>query len=245
MNNRIALYITAAAVAALASPAEAGVYKFDITGSGITGAVSLTYAVNPNTGVLPQTSPNPVDPIGSYIVTGINGTFSDSNIGLSDAAITGIVASEPGNPTSTNLFAPHSFGFYPVAGGVPGPGGTAPGFSYDNLFYPGGSPRASSDYPFHGGILDIYGIVFTLADGNAVNLWSNGDLGRGVTYGAGVTDGKTVLDYVSPMHLAGVPEPATWAMMIFGFGAVGAVARRKRGKVPPRTRMIQTGHGAL
>ena len=26
---------------------------------------------------------------------------------------------------------------------------------------------------------------------------------------------------------AGVPEPATWAMMLLGFGAVGAVMRRR------------------
>ncbi|WP_207789923.1 PEPxxWA-CTERM sorting domain-containing protein [Sandarakinorhabdus limnophila] len=26
-----------------------------------------------------------------------------------------------------------------------------------------------------------------------------------------------------------VPEPATWAMLIAGFGLVGAVARRRRG----------------
>jgi hypothetical protein len=25
-----------------------------------------------------------------------------------------------------------------------------------------------------------------------------------------------------------IPEPTTWAMMILGFGAVGAVARRRR-----------------
>lgn len=29
----------------------------------------------------------------------------------------------------------------------------------------------------------------------------------------------------------GVPEPATWAMMIIGFGAIGAVLRRRRGQM--------------
>ncbi|RYD23268.1 MAG: PEP-CTERM sorting domain-containing protein [Lysobacteraceae bacterium] len=30
---------------------------------------------------------------------------------------------------------------------------------------------------------------------------------------------------------AAVPEPASWAMMIVGFGAVGATMRRRKGKV--------------
>jgi hypothetical protein len=198
----------AAAVALFSFSAHAASFPISLSGGGISASLVLTTAPNPNTGVLPGTSPNPVDPIGSEIVTGITGKFSDANIGLTDVAVTGIIASSPANPHSTNLLAPHSFGFYPIASGVSTPEGLAPGFSYDNLFYPAGSPQTASDYPFHGGVFDIYGIVFTLAGGNAVDLWSNGDMGTGVTYGAGVTDGLTVLDYVSP--LGAVPEPSSW-----------------------------------
>jgi hypothetical protein len=225
------LFSVAVALSALAiaQPASAAIFAFNLNGSGISGSIQLTYEANNNTGVLPETSPNPVDPIGSYIVTGINGTFSNANIGISNAAITGIVASHPGNPTADNLLAPHSFGFYTVASGIPAPDGhIAPGLSYDNLFYPAGSPQAASDYPFHGGFFDIYGLVFTLDDGNAVNLWSNGDFGGGAIYGAAVTDGETVLDYTeNPVALAAVPEPATWALMLAGFGLVGAAMRRR------------------
>ncbi len=115
------------------------------------------------------------------------------------------------------------------------PGGTAPGLSYGNLFYLTGSPETASDYPFHGGVFDIYGIVFTLADGKGVNLWCNGNMGGSVTYGAGVTDGRTPLDYASPVHFAGVPEPETWAQMILGFGAIGAGVRRERKRVSQPT----------
>ena len=220
----------------LASTAQAQQASFNLSGSGISGSLSLTYSANPNTGTL-GTSPNSVDPVGSYVVTGISGTFSDSNIGLTDAAITGIVPSSPGSPTSDNLLAPHSFGFYPVTNGVAGPGGIAPGFSYDNLFYPGGSPQTASSYPFSGGVLDIYGIVFTLSGGDSVNLWSNGNVpGSGLTYGAGVTDGVNVLDYAQPLSMGAVPEPSTWAMMLIGFAVIGFGLRRKGTALKPARR---------
>ena len=209
---------TAALLAAttLACQAHAGTFLFNFGGSGISGSIDLTYATNPNTGVIPGTlSPNTVDPVGSYIVTGATGTFSDSNIGITNAAITGIVASSPALPDPTNYYAPASFGFYPITN-------DGKGFSYDGLFYPGGSPQASSDYPFHGGVFDIYGIVFTIAGGDAVNLWSNGYAPFGFSYGVGVTNGTDVLDYQS------VPEPATWALMILGLAGVGGAMRASR-----------------
>jgi hypothetical protein len=222
----VKMITTAAAAAVLFHlPAQAASVPLSFSGSGITTSLVLTTIANPNTGML-GTSPNTVDPIGSQIVTGITGTFSDANIGLTDVAITGIVASSPANPNSTNLLAPHSFGFYDIASGLSTPEGPAPGFSYDGLFYPAGSPQAASSYPFSGGVFDIYGIVFTLAGGDAVDLWSNGDLGSGVTYGAGVTDGLTLLDYASP--LAAVPEPSSWTMLLSGFAVVGGLVRRRR-----------------
>ena len=48
----------------------------------------------------------------------------------------------------------------------------------------------ASDYPFAGGLFDIYGMVFTIDGGNSVNFWSNGAVpGQGLNYGAAVTDG--------------------------------------------------------
>jgi hypothetical protein len=230
MRTKLASTAAIMLAAAAHSPAHATVQAFTISGGGISSSFELTYVPNPNTGALPGTSPNPVDPVGSFVITGITGTFSDSNIGLLDALITGIVPSNPTNPQPTNLLAPHSFSFYPIEGGRPTPaGGTAPGFSYDNLFYPGGSPRTASDYPFGGGFFDIYGIVFTLAGGDAVNVWSNGNVPRaGLSYGVGVTDGTSVIDYQTPVSLAALPEPSTWAMMLLGFGGIGFVMRRRK-----------------
>lgn len=229
MRHKLTMISAVIAAASLAFQAQAASVSFKLSGPGVSGTIDLTYAPNPNTGPVGGSSPNAFDPVGSYIVTGASGSFSNSNIGV-NSTISGIVPSQPANPTADNLLAPHSFGFFPISGGVLTPGGVAPGFSYDNLFYPGGSPQTASDYPFFGGVLDIYGLVFTLLDGKAVNLWSAGDFGGGPTYGLGVTDGRSVLDYVdSGVSLSAVPEPATWALMIAGFGMVGAVARRRQG----------------
>ena len=65
-----------------------------------------------------------------------------------------------------------------------------------------------------------------------VDLWGDGaEPGVGLTYGVGVTNGLTLLDDqfdgVSAAASA-VPEPATWLVMLVGFGAIGYGLRRTR-----------------
>lgn len=234
MACKLVFYVGLVGATLCASSTQAQQASFHLSGSGINSAITLTYVPDTNTGPI-GTSPNAFDPVGSYVVTGITGTFSDSTIGLSNIGITGIVPSNPGSPTPDNLLAPHSFGFYPVANGVPNPEGTAPGFSYDGLFYPAGSPQAATSYPFSGGVFDIYGIVATLANGDSVNLWSDGNVpGAGLHYGVGVTNGTSVLDYASPVSLSAVPEPMSWSIMLIGFAAIGLALRRDRHRAIPR-----------
>lgn len=223
------LFAIGCLVVASLGVAQAASFSFSISGPGISGDIELTYGPNSNTGVLPGTSPNPVDPIGSFIVTGISGTFTDSNIGILNTTITGFVPSNPANPEHNNLLAPRSFGFFAIGSGIATPGGTAPGFSYDNLVYPGGSPQTASDYPFHGGFLDIYGVVFNTDSGKSVNLWSNGDFGGGPVYGVGVTDGATVLDYVNTISV--VPEPAEMTVVTGMLALAGVAIVRRRASV--------------
>jgi hypothetical protein len=227
MTYKVKLAVAACLAVSMSVPASAASFVFDFTGGGVSGSIALSYEPNPNTGGPLGSSPNLFDPVGSFIVTGASGTLSNANISLV-TTVTGVAPSNPADPHDTNLLAPASFGHYIVANGVPGPEGVAPGFSYDNLFYPGGSPQTATDYPFFGGFLDIYGLVFTTSSGVAVNFWSNGDFGGGATYGAGFTDGTDVLDYVGEISVAAVPEPATWAMMICGLGLVGASLRRQK-----------------
>ena len=54
-------------------------------------------------------------------------------------------------------------------------------------------------------------------------------------FGLGYDDFKFTQD---PVDRGGIPEPATWVMMVFGFGSLGALLRRRAGD-PGRTRSMQ------
>ena len=52
--------------------------------------------------------------------------------------------------------------------------------------------------------------------------------GRGTTLYSGYLDGRDVASVSTTFTAGGVPEPASWAMLIAGFGLTGAAARRRR-----------------
>ena len=165
----------------------------------------------------------------AFEVTGISGTFSDSNNGLNivNASIGPLEPIKHDTPEPTNLLAPHDFSRFAVAAGL------APennGFlTYDNLFYPGGSPQTASDYPVHGGFLDIYGLLFDIGGGRVVDFWSNGDFsgtGTGpIDYGVAVATHATALDYVGG-GVSVTPEPG--ALGLLGSGLLGMLVWRRR-----------------
>ena len=210
--------------------ARASTYTFDFNGPTSSGRLALTYEVDTNTAAVLGMSPNIHDPLGSYIITGVTGTFSSTTLNIMNANVTGLEPLNQVLPETTNLQAPSRFSLLAVANGVDdGSGHPSAGFHYDNIFYPGGSPLTSSDYPFSGGLFDVYGLAFVLDNGDAVNLWSNGVLpGAGLDYGVAITNRTDVLDYTGGVSLQAVPEPATWAMMIGGFGILGAGMRHRR-----------------
>jgi PEP-CTERM motif len=77
-------------------------------------------------------------------------------------------------------------------------------------------------------MFDVYGTNLGLGFINGTNAFPNDDIyfGADVAYepvGAGVSTGNIGATFVSS-----VPEPATWAMMILGFGMVGYAMRRRR-----------------
>ncbi len=216
MRKKLVVSATLLLAASLSWEAQASTFDFNFAGPGVSGTVALTYGTATDAKYHQ-----------AFEVTGISGVFSDSNNGLSlvNVPIGPLVPVRHDTPESTNLLAPHDFSRFAVASGL------APisnGFlTYDNLYYPGGSPQTASDYPLHGGFLDIYGLLFDIGGGTVVDLWSNGTpTGTGhIDYGVGVATSATALDYVSG-GVSITPEPGSLALL--GGGLAGMLLWRRR-----------------
>jgi PEP-CTERM motif len=203
-------------MAVMAGQAHATIVGINFSGPGVSGALELTYGAATD-----AKYPN------AYEVTGISGTFSDSNHGLNivNAPVGSLVAITHATPEPTNLLAPNDFSRFAVASGLPSVNN---GFlTYDNLFWPGGSPQTASDYPPHGGFLDIYGLMFNIGGGEVVDFWSNGGIDGGTAdYGVAVATSALSLDYVGDRVSASVPEPGS--LWLFASGLLGLLFWRRR-----------------
>jgi PEP-CTERM motif len=205
---------------ALTPAARADSFTFAFNGGGMSGSGVLTVSNTPVPGVP-----------GGRQITGITGTFSDSNLGISNAAILGVVpAGLPSPINSDGTFLPT------------GDAATF-GFSSDNLFYsaanspavcpppPPGDPH--EPYPFGGGLFDIYGLLFNVQGGYSVDLWSNGVVpGFGLTYGVGDSKDGTVLSTFgepfsgTSVSVTATPEPGSF--LLLGTGAMAALGMMRR-----------------
>ena len=215
----------AATVPARGARAQGGpTYPFTFSGPGVAGSLVLTFGA-----AVDAKYPD------AYELTRISGTFTDTNNGLNivDASVGALVPVNYATPEPDNLLAPHDFSRFAVASGLPA---QSNGYvTYDNLFWPAGSPQTGSDYPPHGGFLDVYGLLFDIGGGRVVNFWSNGVTGPGIDiYGISVSTANTALDYVGGGVTAGpgtqvLPEPeSVWLLGVGGAGLVGVLARRRR-----------------
>ncbi|HEY2051818.1 MAG TPA: PEP-CTERM sorting domain-containing protein [Caulobacteraceae bacterium] len=218
-----------AAAAVLASSAQAAVSHFEFSGGGVSGSGWFTIVPdvsppdpNPLCG---ETGQNPcrADPSSAWKITGVTGTFSDPVKGITNAAITGLIPISPANERDPTFdpAVPTSLSFIDIS-----PGNY---LSYDNLFFPSGAPIVCA-FPFTGTFVDPFGAAFTVAGGNIVTLWGDGDyLGPGTTtYGAAVVQGSNELFYQFSGINGGVPEPATWGLMLLGVSVLGARLRAGR-----------------
>lgn len=208
MTKKSLYSATVVLFALMSSHAHAGSFDFNFSGSGTGGNILLTYGTATDS------------KSGGLEVTGISGTFTDTNLGIINANIVGLESINHASPDSTNLLAPNDFSKFNVAAG------TMDGsLSYDNLFYPNGSPSTASDYLFHGGFLDIYGLLFQIAGGDVVNIWSNGITpgATSVDYGVAVATSATTLDYVSGVSIT--PEPSS--LWLFATGMLAMLFWRR------------------
>lgn len=171
------------------------------------------------------------DPAGAQLIMGASGTFSDASLGFYDVAITGVLARNFAIPVRPDdvPYVPASFSYVPSVGGAD----MGIAATYDNLFYLAGSPLVCNpdEWPFAGGFLDIFGVMFSLSNGDLVDLWSWGTIPGGSSMGYGMSvltgsdsDGWTVVDGLYSVRAA-VPEPDF--LWLFGAAAVGLFAWRR------------------
>jgi hypothetical protein len=74
--------------------------------------------------------------------------------------------------------------------------------------------------------LNTNGVLFSGMSNAIYNLWSNGGTsGELYTYGL---SGVPAFDAHGTLSVGSVPEPSTWAIMLMGFGALGAALRSGR-----------------
>ena len=199
MKTLFLAFLTIGSILALAPIAQADQFNFSFSGGTISSSGWFTAS--------PTATP------GTYDITNIGGTFSDSSDGVS-GAITGL--------------------YTPVSYSVP-PAFTSGGFSFDDTFWPAGnSPHDCSDYPFYGGDFDVYGLVFNVAGKYEGGLWSDGNIPNvGLVYGAGDATTTSILNNPNqgsgvPVHLAisAAPEPGSMFLLALGSSLLIAAFRK-------------------
>jgi hypothetical protein len=204
----------AVGLALIAGAAVAGTISAPISGPGVSGSFTLSYG--------PGTDGKYSD---AFVINAASGTFTDTNHSLDilNVPITGVAPLNVVSPRPGNVEAPANFSkLQPVSNDTEGD------ITYDNLFWPGGSPLTSDTYSLYGGLFDIYGVLFTLQNGDFLDLWSaGGNLGYGVAVAAPVTGGYTALDYIATG--VSVPEPLSlWILATGMLGMLGLVAWHRR-----------------
>lgn len=212
--------------AAFASSASAGTVRIEF--SSLIGLGSGYATLTLGTAAADDSMFDPTKPPKAII----NATGSFNGV-----AITGVQPLNNATPPPGEKL-PESYSLFEIPGY-----GDHDGISYNNLYYPLGSPEICFIngvlvYPFSGGIFDLMGTLLTLADDTYVDLFSFGDMGKGIMYGlklikplaGGGFEAIPLPPPDGPMPFAtlsvvSVPEPAV--PFLFGAAMLGVFAWRR------------------
>lgn len=220
MRNKLLATASLAVALAFGPQAQADmIIPFAVSGDGLSASGSFTITPDPTSG----------DPAGGYAITGVSGTFSDSNVGLSDVAMTGVVAdldNEKGNQYAASLsrMGVDANGLLPMHDNN--------SLTYDNLFYPDGAPDVCNDDVL-GGFLDVLGAFLTLNNGDVINLWADsGTSATSILYGFALAAPEQgdfaykAIDYSPNTLTMTAREPAS--LWLFATALLGGLAFSRR-----------------
>ena len=135
--------------------------------------------------------------------------------------------------------------------GSPAPSNSQPGYAppypvMDFSHILGSIDGTNGNPVYNFGSLNLSGLtLFGAHFGNSIDSDVNNvtafwllDLGANTTHSISVTDtqgrGVSNAQVFATGVRGAVPEPATWAMMLLGFGAIGMASRRRRAQVLPQ-----------
>lgn len=167
--------------------------------------------------------------------SGVSGATNVSNAGIYASSQDGVAAEPATGDQGDPFFAvlgggTADFNFANPLNEFSFDYGSADTYNSLTVFFAGGGSQT-----FTGQQLIDSGV----ADGNQTAARTNGRLivhGDGQSFtGIRLSSSQNSLE-LDNIAGSAVPEPATWAMMLFGFGAVGFGMRRRRNKVQQRIR---------
>ena len=139
-------------------------------------------------------------------ITGIAGFFSTTNNGGFSGTITGL------NPGSYSASSPT----------------VDPLSTWDNLFYPTGSPSSClASTAASGSLLDICGLDFLVAGGYEANVFGATGASVGYNLSDGLTGSGSYIDNAAPVSFQATPEPASSTVLGAGLLVLAAILYRR------------------
>jgi hypothetical protein len=222
---------------AMAAPAHATTYDFDVFTAGFTGALGTVTVTGENTSStlnfdialapnvyfqLPQSGA-----AHDVFWFDLNKALAGGGVGSFTGDISSVITApnNPGGPSGGD----YTGGQFSIVKSLDSLGqGFIQKYDYGALDDPSvGGVYYTGHLTFSLTALD--GSILSLAgrDINGQTVYGGADLRQCPVTGGTCTTGPVGYTGMTPTQLSTTPEPATWAMMLIGFGFVGAAMRRR------------------